>query len=90
MNKSELINQVTETTELAKKDVTKAVEAVFEVISATLASKEPVNLSGFGNFTVKDRAARTARNIKTGEPIEVPAKSVPAWKPAKALKDQFN
>jgi len=48
---------------------------------------EEVSVAGFGIFAVKDRAARVARNPKTGEPVNVPAKRVPKFKPAKALKE---
>lgn len=87
MNKTELINAVAEETELTKKDATKAVEAVFNTIQSTLAKGEKVQLIGFGNFEVRDRAARKGRNPQTGKEIEIPASKVPAFKAGKALKD---
>lgn len=87
MNKTELISQVAEVSELSKKDATKAVDAVFEVITNTLAKGEDVKLIGFGNYLVKDRAARIGRNPQDGSEVEIPAKRVPAFKPGKALKD---
>lgn len=87
MNKSDLINVVTEATELPKKDATKAVEAVFEAITEALQSGDKVQLVGFGNFEVRERSARKGRNPQTGEEIEIPASKVPAFKPGKALKD---
>ena len=87
MNKSDLINVVTEATELPKKDATKAVDAVFEAITEALQSGDKVQLVGFGNFEVRERSARTGRNPQTGEEIEIPASKVPAFKPGKALKD---
>ncbi|MDT3426826.1 DNA-binding protein HU-beta [Paenibacillus forsythiae] len=87
MNKSDLINQVTEATELPKKDVTKAVDAVFEAITEALQSGDKVQLVGFGNFEVRERSARKGRNPQTGEEIEIPSSKVPAFKPGKALKD---
>ncbi|AHV98093.1 HU family DNA-binding protein [Paenibacillus sp. 7124] len=87
MNKSDLINQVTEATELPKKDVTKAVDAVFEAITAALQDGDKVQLVGFGNFEVRERSARKGRNPQTGEEIEIPSSKVPAFKPGKALKD---
>jgi DNA-binding protein HU-beta len=87
MNKSDLINAVTEATELPKKDVTKAVDAVFEAITEALQSGDKVQLVGFGNFEVRERSARKGRNPQTGEEIEIPSSKVPAFKPGKALKD---
>ena len=87
MNKTELINAVAEKTELSKKDATNAVDAVFEVITGSLQDNEKVQLIGFGNFEVRERAARKGRNPQTGEEIEIPASNVPAFKPGKALKD---
>jgi DNA-binding protein HU-beta len=87
MNKSELINKVSETSELSKKDATKAVDAVFEAISEALQTGDKVQLVGFGNFEVRERSARKGRNPQTGEEIEIPASKIPAFKPGKALKD---
>ena len=87
MNKSDLINVVTEATELPKKDATKAVDAVFEAITNALQSGDKVQLVGFGNFEVRERSARKGRNPQTGEEIEIHSSKVPAFKPGKALKD---
>ncbi|WP_100331425.1 HU family DNA-binding protein [Bacillus xiapuensis] len=87
MNKTDLINQVAEAAELSKKDATKAVEAVFDAIQNTLANGDKVQLIGFGNFEVRERAARKGRNPQTGAEIEIAASKVPAFKPGKALKD---
>ena len=87
MNKTDLINAVAEVTEISKKDVTKAVDAVFDAITDTLKKGEKVQLIGFGNFEVRERAARKGRNPQTGEEIDIAASKVPAFKPGKALKD---
>ncbi|MFS0645007.1 HU family DNA-binding protein [Siminovitchia sp. 179-K 8D1 HS] len=87
MNKTELINAVAEAAELSKKDATKAVEAVFQSIQDALSSGNKVSLIGFGNFEVRERAARKGRNPQTGEEIDIAASKVPAFKPGKALKD---
>lgn len=87
MNKTELINQVAETSELSKKDASKAVDAVFDSILNALNSGDKVQLIGFGNFEVRERAARKGRNPQTGEEIEIAASKVPAFAPGKALKD---
>ncbi|OEF97291.1 DNA-binding protein [Vulcanibacillus modesticaldus] len=87
MNKTELIAKVAEKAELTKKDATKAVDAVFASISESLQNGEKVQIIGFGNFEVRERAARKGRNPQTGEEIEIPASKVPAFKPGKALKE---
>lgn len=90
MNKTELIAYVAEQTELTKKDATKAVEAVFEAIENALKNGDKVQLIGFGNFEVRERAARKGRNPQTGEEIEIAASKVPAFKPGKQLKEAVN
>lgn len=87
MNKTDLINAVAEKSELSKKDATKAVDAVFESIMDSLKDGEKVQLIGFGNFEVRERAARKGRNPQTGAEIEIAASKVPAFKPGKALKE---
>nr|WP_225941925.1 HU family DNA-binding protein [Sporosarcina limicola] len=82
-----MINSVAEAAELTKKDATKAVEAVFDTIQSTLAKGEKVQLIGFGNFEVRERAARKGRNPQSGEEIDIAASKVPAFKAGKALKD---
>lgn len=87
MNKTELVNSVAETAGISKKDATKAVDAVFEAIKDALAKGEKVQLIGFGNFEVRERAARKGRNPQTNEEIEIAASKVPAFKPGKKLKE---
>jgi DNA-binding protein HU-beta len=87
MNKKELIKSVVETTGLSKKDVTTVVDTVFDKITEALVNGDKVKLHGFGNFEVRERAARKGRNPQTGEEIEIPASKTPAFKPAQALKD---
>lgn len=87
MNKTELIAKVAETTELTKKDSTKAVDAMLEAIADSLKAGDKVSLVGFGNFEVRERAARKGRNPQTGEEIEIAASKMPAFKAGKELKD---
>lgn len=87
MNKAELVNAVAETGELSKKDATKAVDTVFETITEALKNGDKVQLIGFGNFEVRERAARKGRNPQTGEEIDIAASKVPAFSAGKALKD---
>ncbi|RIL28759.1 HU family DNA-binding protein [Staphylococcus equorum] len=87
MNKTDLINAVAEQADLTKKEAGLAVDAVFESIQSSLSKGEKVQLIGFGNFEVRERAARKGRNQQTGKEIDIPASKVPAFKAGKALKD---
>ena len=87
MNKTDLINAASDKADLTKKEAGAAVDAVFESIQSSLQNGEKVQLIGFGNFEVRDRAARKGRNPQSGEEIEIPASKVPAFKAGKALKD---
>lgn len=87
MNKAELINHVASTAGLSKSAAGDAVEAVIGGITGELANGGSVSLVGFGTFSVANRAARTARNPRTGETIEVAAANAPKFKAGKALKD---
>ena len=87
MNKVELIAAVAEKAGLSKKDSDKAVAAVLESIVDALASGDKVQLVGFGTFEVRAREARTGRNPRTKETIQIPASKSPVFKAGKALKD---
>ena len=87
MNKTELVKVVAEQAELTQKDAAKAVDALIETISETLAKEEKIQLIGFGTFEVRERSARKGRNPQTGEEIEIAASKVPAFKPGKELKE---
>jgi DNA-binding protein HU-beta len=87
MNKTELVKAVAEQAELTQKDAAKAVDALIETISETLAQEEKIQLIGFGTFEVRERSARKGRNPQTGEEIEIAASKVPAFKPGKELKE---
>jgi len=90
MNKAELIDAVAAAADLSKSSATRAVDAVFDNIAAALKKGEQVSLTGFGAFTVRERAARSGRNPQTGESIEIKAARIPGFKPGKALKDAVN
>ena len=87
MNKTELIAAVAEKTGLTKKDAERAVNAAIDAVSAALVAGDKVQIAGFGTFEAKARAARTARNPRTGEDIQIAATRIPAFKAGKALKD---
>ena len=87
MNKTELIAAAAEISGISKKDTEAVINATIESIASALKADDKVQLVGFGSFEVKKRAARTCRNPKTKETIEIPASKVPAFKAGKALKD---
>jgi integration host factor subunit beta len=90
MTKAELVEDVAEAAELTKKDAERLVEIVFESIIGTLNQGEKIELRGFGSFRVRERGARRGRNPKTGDPVSIPAKRVPYFKPGKELKELIN
>ena len=87
MNKSELSSLLASQTGLSEADANSAVAACFDTVRDALANGETVSLPGFGRFSTRDRAARQGRNPRTGEPIEVGASKLPAFKAGKALRD---
>lgn len=87
MNKKDLVNAVAEKAEMSKKDARVALDAVLEAVTEGLAENGKVALSGFGSWTVSERAARKGRNPQTGEEIEIPAKLTPKFKASKNMKE---
>ncbi len=90
MNKIELVDTVSETAGLSKTDAAKAVEAVFDSITAELKKGNEVRLVGFGTFLVTNRAASEGRNPRTGEPVHIPASKQPKFRAGKGLKESVN
>lgn len=90
MNKSELVDAIAEGADISKAAAARALDSTIEAITGALKDGGSVSLVGFGTFSVKDRAARTGRNPKTGEAIEIAAAKVPGFKAGKALKDAVN
>lgn len=89
MTKAELVEEVARAAELNKRDAEVIVETVFESVISALHRGEKVELRGFGSFRTRERGPRRGRNPKTGEPVDVPAKRVPYFKPGKELKEFF-
>lgn len=87
MNKTDLIAASAEQSGLSKKDTERVLNAAIDIIAASLAKGERVQLSGFGIFEAKEREARVGRNPRTKETIEIPATRTPVFKASKALKD---
>ena len=91
MTKSELIEKIAEKVDgLSKKQTEVVVETIFESIKESLAKGGKVEIRGFGNFRLRSRNARKARNPKTGEAVDVPPKKVPYFKVGKELREMVN
>jgi DNA-binding protein HU-beta len=90
MNKSELIEAMADAADISKAAAGRALDGMVDAISGALKSGEQVSLVGFGTFSVKERAARTGRNPRTGEEIKIAASKIPGFKAGKALKDSVN
>ncbi|KGM06983.1 DNA-binding protein HU-beta [Methylophaga thiooxydans] len=90
MNKSELIDAVAAAADISKAKAAQAVDGVTSAVTKALSNGDQVTLVGFGTFSVRERAARTGRNPRTGEEIKIAAAKIPAFKAGKALKDAVN
>ena len=91
MTKSELIEVLAKREfQLAYKDVELAVKTMLEYMSSTLSTGERIEIRGFGSFSLHYRPPRVGRNPKTGDPVSLPAKHVPHFKPGKELRDRVN
>lgn len=90
MNKSELIKQIAEKTDLTQKDVELVINEFVVTTIKTLKDGDEVAIAGFGKFLARQRAARTSKNPRTQEPIHVPASIAPAFKAGKAFKEALN
>ncbi|MFZ4984079.1 MAG: HU family DNA-binding protein [Blastocatellia bacterium] len=90
MTKAELVDEVALAAKLTKKESEVIVEEVFRNIIQTLNRGEKIELRGFGSFRIRQRKARRGRNPKTGDPVDIPAKRVPYFKPGKELKEMIN
>lgn len=87
MNKQELISKIAEKADISRKDATAALTALITSITEELKVGEKIAIPNLGTFEVRERAARTGKNPRTGEAVEIAAKRLPAFKSAKALKD---
>jgi DNA-binding protein HU-beta len=90
MNKAELVDAVAGAANLSKADATRAVDAVVDAITSALKKGQQVSVVGFGTFSVKHRSARSGRNPRTGDTINIAASNVPGFKAGKALRDAVN
>ena len=90
MNKSELIDAMAESADISKAAATRAFDAMIDSITGALKKGDTVSIVGFGTFAVRERAARTGRNPRTGEELKIKASKNPAFKAGKGLKDAVN
>lgn len=90
MNKNELIATMADKSGLSKKDAGAALDAFTEAVADALKTGDKVQMIGFGSFEVKTRAARTGKNPRTGESVEIPESKSPTFKAGKAFKDMLN
>jgi len=90
MNKAELVDAVASAANLSKADAGRAVDAMVDSITKALKKGQQVSVVGFGTFSVKHRSARSGRNPRTGDTIEIAASNVPGFKAGKALRDAVN
>ena len=90
MTKTQLVDKIAKDTELTKKQAAEAVDAMIAAMQDALAAGEGVQLVGFGGFSVKDVAARTGRNPKTNEVVEIPASRRVTFSASKTLKEKVN
>lgn len=90
MTKADIIEQIYGHVGLSKKESSEVVELVFDALKASLERGEKVKISGFGNFVVRDKAARVGRNPQTGDAIEIAARRVLSFRPSQVLKASLN
>ena len=90
MNKTELIEAMAESADISKAAASRALDGMVEAITNAVKGGDTVSIIGFGTFSVRERAARTGRNPKTGQEIQIAASKSPAFKAGKAFKDAVN
>ena len=89
MTKTEIVNQISENTGISKKEVAIVVESFMKTVKESLLNKEHISLRGFGNFIIKHRAEKTARNIQKSTTVIIPAHDYPSFKPAKEFVEEM-
>lgn len=90
MNKSELIEAMADSADISKAAAARALDGLIDAITQAVRNNDSVSIVGFGTFLLRERAARTGRNPKTGGAIEIAASKAPAFKAGKAFKDAVN
>jgi integration host factor subunit beta len=90
MTKADLVEEIANSTGLTKKDTALAVDHLIDAVKAALREGSHIEIRGFGTFKVKQRKARTARNPRTGDPVQLPPRKVAVFKVSKELKDRIS
>ncbi|MCB1786121.1 MAG: HU family DNA-binding protein [Chromatiaceae bacterium] len=90
MNKSDLIEAMADSADISKAAAGRALDGLIDAITQSVKNNDAVSIVGFGTFLLRERAARTGRNPKTGGTIEIAASKAPAFKAGKAFKDAVN
>lgn len=90
MNRKELIESIVNETGVSRAQAQEVLTATLDAIVGSVAKGDKVTLPGFGTFEARERSARTGRNPRTGEPVEIAASTAPAFKPGAAFKDAVN
>ena len=90
MNKSELIDAIADSADISKAAAGRALDGMIDAITNAVKNNDTVSIVGFGTFMLRERAARTGRNPKTGMAIEIAASKSPAFKAGKGFKDAVN
>jgi integration host factor subunit alpha len=90
MTKADIVEKICLATCFTKKESAEVVESVFDLVKSTLGNGEKIKIAGFGNFEVKEKAARCGRNPQTGEAIEITPRKVLTFKPSQVLKKSLN
>ena len=90
MTKADIVEVVHNRTGFSKKESSEAVESILDILKEVLEEGEKIKLSGFGNFVVRNKEVRKGRNPKTGQEMEITARSVLTFKPSQKLKDHIN
>jgi integration host factor subunit alpha len=90
MNKKNIVEAICEKVGFSKRETAAIVDAALELIKSSLIGEEPVMISAFGKFTVRDRKAKKGRNPHTGETIPIPARKVVTFKVSRVLKERIN
>jgi len=89
VNRSELCARIAARSSVSRADAATAIDAVVSAIADALGKGEAINIVGFGKFTTRRRAPRQGRNPRTGESVAIAARTVPTFRPAKALRDRL-
>ena len=90
MTKVDIIENIYEKVGFSKKEVSKIVESVFDIIKETLQHEDKIKISGFGNFVARNKRVRRGRNPQTGEPMEISSRRILTFKPSQVLKASLN